>query len=452
MTGPEENGSLQSALFTDLYELTMAQAYLAEAMRQEAVFELFFRKLPQQRNYIVAAGVQEAVAFLESWRFDEGDVQFLRETGRFSADFLQHLRDFRFEGDVYAVAEGTPVFPNEPLLQVVAPLPEAQIVETCLLNQLHFQSVLASKAARVISAAAGRPVVDFGSRRAHGFDAALQAARTSYLVGAAGTSNVLAGRLYGIPLFGTMAHSYIQAHDEEAAAFAGFAAEFPGTTLLVDTYDTLRGIETVIELSRREPERFRINAVRLDSGDLAFLAKEARRKLDAAGLEQVTIFASGGLDEYRIHDLLADGAPIDGFGVGTHMTVSDDAPDLDMAYKLVEYAGRPRTKLSAGKQILPGRKQVYRQRGPDGILHDVIGVWGEELPGDPLLQPVMQGGRRLPAAAVPLAEARRFTLQQLQDLPSELRGLMPASRPFRVEVSEKLQQQMQRLHVPVGNK
>jgi nicotinate phosphoribosyltransferase len=349
------------ALFTDLYELTMLQAYRAERMRDTAVFTLFVRRLPEHRNFLLACGLESVLEHLEHLRFSEDDLAYLRSLNRFADDFVRSLREFRFTGSVYAVPEGTPVFANEPILEIVAPIPEAQLVETFVMNQIHVQTVLASKAARVVAAARGRTVVDFGARRAHGIDAAVTGARTFHIAGIDATSNVLAGKLYGIPLAGTMAHSYIQAHGVERDAFRAFAETFPGTVLLVDTYDTLEGVRRVIELVTSARPAIRISAVRLDSGDLGSLARETRRLLDAAGLHDIGIFASSGLDEYEIAALLDAGAPIDGFGVGTGMTVSGDAPALDIAYKLSEYGGQGRTKLSRNKPILPGRKQVFRQ-------------------------------------------------------------------------------------------
>ncbi|MBV8265235.1 MAG: nicotinate phosphoribosyltransferase [Planctomycetaceae bacterium] len=430
---------LRSLLFTDLYELAMARAYAAEGTDQEAVFELFFRKLPPGRNYIVAAGLGDVLDSLETLGVTEDDLDYLRTLGLFSEAFLGQLRGFRFTGEVWAVPEGTVVFPDEPLVQVVAPILEAQLVEALVLNQVHFPSLVASKAARVVTAAAGRDVVEFGSRRAHGTDAALKAARAAYLMGAIGTSNVLAGRRYGIPVLGTMAHSYIQTHDDEAAAFAAFAALYPGTTLLVDTYDTLEGVRKVIDLGRRLGDRFRVRAVRLDSGDLGALAGQARQMLDAAGLHGVRIFASGGLDEDEIAALIAAGAPIDAFGVGTKLAVSEDVPSLDMAYKLVAYAGRPRMKLSSRKAIYPGRKQVIRRVEDGRIVRDVIGRHDETLEGEPLLQPVMRRGARLAAGRVSLEEARVHARRELERLPEVLRSLAPAEVPYRVEISPALQ-------------
>ncbi len=426
-----------SALFTDLYELTMAQAYAAEHMDQLAVFELAFRKMPAHRNYIVAAGIGDVLEFLANFRFSAEDLDYLRKRPEFSDAFLQRLEGLRFTGDVYAVPEGTPVFPNEPLVQVIAPILEAQLMETFVLNQVHSQSLAAAKAARVVEAAKGRGVVDFGSRRAHGTDAALKVARATYLTGGAGTSNVFAGMTYGIPVFGTMAHSYIQAHDSEAASFEAFATLYPETTLLVDTYDTLEGVRKVIALSRKIGDKFRVRAVRLDSGDLSSLASQTRKMLDEAGLKHVTIFASSGLDEYQIEDLVNAGAPIDAFGVGTKLAVMEDASHLDMAYKLVEYAGKGRLKLSSKKVLYPGRKQVFRQIEAGLMMRDVIGRFDDDLPGERLLQPVMRQGR--PTSDVNLEESRRRFRLELQRLPTQLRKLEPSSVPYPVKFSDCLQ-------------
>jgi nicotinate phosphoribosyltransferase len=429
-----------SALFTDLYELTMFQAYHAQQMFDEAVFELFFRKMPKERNYVVAAGLDNVLTYLENLRFEDHDIAWLKTLGQFSDPFLESLHDFRFEGHVNAVPEGTVVFENEPVLQVIAPLPQAQLVETYVLNQIHLQSVEASKAGRVITAAEGRTVVDFGSRRSHGTDAALKVARTSYLMGAAGTSNLAAGRVFDIPVFGTMAHSYIEAHDDETSAFKAFAREFPQTTLLVDTYDTLEGVRRVTELMNSLGDDFQIRAIRLDSGDLLALSKEARRLLDEAGLNAVNIFASSGLNEHKVAKLLASGAPIDGFGVGTDLAVSADVPEIDFAYKLVSYAHQPRMKLSSRKATLPGLKQVFRVSENGEMVRDVIAGADESLEGSPLLQPVMHHGRRLEAGCVSLTEAREHASAQLRALPTSLKLLSPPDSPYAVEVSAALQQ------------
>jgi nicotinate phosphoribosyltransferase len=426
------------ALFTDLYELTMLQAYFLEAMHGEAVFSLFVRRLPRRRNYLLACGLDTVLGQLESLRFSEEDLAYLASLGSFRDEFLKWLADFRFTGAVHAVPEGTPVFANEPILEVIAPLPEAQLVETLLMNQIHVQTVIASKAARLVTAARGRPVIDFGARRMHGLDAALKGARAFHIAGVAATSDVLAGRLYGLPVRGTMAHSYIQAHADEQSAFEAFARIYPETVLLVDTYDTLAGIDRVIALARRLGPGFRVSAVRLDSGDLGALAREGRRRLDAAGLGRVQIFASGGLDEDVIDELLAGGAPIDGFGVGTSMGISSDVPDLDIAYKLAEYAGQGRLKLSSGKPILPGRKQVFRQARDGVYAGDVIGRFDEHLSGTPLMVRVMENGRRLDDHERELDRLRELAAACLARLPDPIRAIAPAEPPYPVTVSPRL--------------
>lgn len=425
-------------LLTDLYELTMLQAYFEERMSDTAVFSLFVRRLPEQRNYLLACGLDDVLAFLETLRFDEAALAYLDSLGRFSKRFLHYLAELRFTGDVYAVPEGTPVFANEPLVEIEAPISEAQLVEAFVMNQIHLQTVLASKAARVADAARGRQVVDFGLRRMHGIDAGLKAARAFHIAGVHATSNVAAGQAYGMQVAGTMAHSYIQAHDDEYEAFRAFVRLYPDTVLLVDTYDTLAGVRKVVDLATQLGSEFRVSAVRLDSGDLRELAFGARRILDDAGLRSVGIFASGGLNEEEITRLLAAGAPIDGFGVGTDMGVSRDAPSLDIAYKLVEYAGRGRLKLSTGKTLLPGRKQIFRVE-LDGIAdHDVLGRRDEQACGRALLQQVMAGGQRCSAGRVSLNAARAHAKAELDRLPSQVRGIEPAHPPYRVELSTAL--------------
>jgi nicotinate phosphoribosyltransferase len=425
-------------LLTDLYALTMLQAYFEERMRDVAVFSLFVRRLPDRRNYLLACGLDDALAFLENLRFDAAALAYLDSLGAFSDRFLRHLEQLRFTGDVYAVPEGTPVFANEPLVEVEAPIDEAQLVEALVMNQVQLQTVLASKAARVVEAAAGRPIVDFGLRRMHGTDAALKAARAFHIAGVESTSNVAAGQAYGLRVAGTLAHSYIQAHDDEAEAFRAFAKLYPETVLLVDTYDTLAGVRKVVDLAKELGPAFRVRGVRLDSGDLGDLAVETRRILDEAGLGRVIIFASGGLNEDEVARLVGLGAPIDGFGVGTDMGVSRDAPSLDIAYKLVEYAGRPRLKLSTGKSLLPGRKQICRVER-DGVAdHDVLGRRDDEPCGRPLLQRVMAGGERCPAGRVTLSDARARARGELNRLPPRIRSLEPASPPYAVELTPGL--------------
>ena len=432
------------ALFTDLYEISMAQAYMASGRTAPAVFETFFRQLPSTRNYAVAAGLSDVLDFLEALRFEDEDIEYLRSLGRFGDPFLKRLADLRFTGSVYAVPEGTVVFANEPIVQVVAPIVQAQLVETFVLNQVHLHTVIASKTARVVEAARGRQVVDFGSRRAHGTNAALAVARATWLAGAAGTSNLMAARRYAIPPVGTMAHSFVQAFESERDAYEVYARLYPGTTLLVDTYDTLRGIEIVIDVARSLGDRFGVAAVRLDSGDLRALSMRARAMLDAAGLQRVRILASSGLDEHAIEALLAAASPIDAFGVGTQLAVSQDAPTLDLAYKLVEYAGSGRTKLSADKIILPGRKQVFRTIEHGTFASDTIARADETLPGEPLLELVMKNGRRLPAGQRGLASARTHARTQIAALPAALRSLDPAT-PYPVHVSPSVLDELETL-------
>lgn len=432
------NLACDPALFTDLYELTMMQAYVEAGMAEPATFSLFVRRLPARRNYLLACGLDDVLTYLETLRFTDDSLAYLASLGQFSARFLAWLRDFRFTGDVYAVPEGTPVFANEPIVEITAPIAEAQLAETFVANQVHLQTMLASKAARVVAAARGRPVVDFGARRTHGTDAALKAARAFHIAGVAATSNVLAGRTYGLAVTGTMAHSFIQSHESEAEAFRAFVGIYPETVLLVDTYDTLQGVRRVCALARALGDGFRVRAVRLDSGDLAALSREARAILDEAGLGHVGIFASSSLDEDAIDALLRAEAPITGFGVGTKMGVSEDAPSLDIVYKLCTYAGLGRVKLSTGKPVLPGRKQVFRSENGGTAVGDVIGRAGESLKGRPLLQLVMRGGQRTDAGRDTLDDARARAAAELAKLPGALRGLAPADPPYPVEVSARL--------------
>lgn len=426
------------ALFTDLYELTMLEAYFHENMQGKAVFSLFVRRLPGPRNFLLACGLDDVLDFLETLRFDDEALRYLASLDRFSGAFLRRLERFRFTGDVYAVPEGTPVFAAEPILEIAAPIAEAQLVETFVMNQVHLQTMLASKAARVVHAAAGRTVVDFGLRRIHGLDAGVKAARAFFIAGVGATSNVAAGQAFGLDLAGTQAHSYIQSHDDEYEAFRAFAALNPDTVLLVDTYDTLEGVRKVVRLARELGAGFRVRAVRLDSGDLRVLSLEARRILDEAGLTSVGIFASGNLNEYEVARLLDAGAPVDGFGVGTDMGVSRDAPSLDIAYKLVEYEGRGRVKLSPGKEVLPGRKQIYRVEEGGRAMHDLLGIWNDGQEGRPLLEQVMKDGRRVREGRVPLSEARARAQSELAALPERVRSLDPADPPYRVAITAAL--------------
>jgi nicotinate phosphoribosyltransferase len=431
---------LRSPLLTDLYQLTMLQGYFDEEMNETAAFELFVRKLPASRNFLVAAGLEQAIEFLEGLAFAPEELDWLAREVKLEPRFVDWLAGLRFTGDVDALPEGTVFFRDEPVLRVVAPMPQAQLVESRVLNIVHFQTMIAAKAARSVLAAPGKLLVDFGMRRAHGAEAAMFAARASYAAGFSGTATALAAMRYGIPVFGTMAHSYIQAHRTERDAFLAFARARPqNVILLVDTYDTEAAARKVVEIAPvLAREGIRIRGVRLDSGDLAAHARAVRAILDAGGLRETTIFSSGNLDEYRVRDLLTAGAAIDGFGIGTSLDTSSDAPYLDAVYKLEEYAGVARRKRSEGKATWPGRKQVYRHLAADGRLdHDVITVEGDSQPGTPLLRPVMRNGRRV-AEAESLATIRARAAEELARLPARLRGLEPASQPLRVDVAPAL--------------
>ncbi|HLS54987.1 MAG TPA: nicotinate phosphoribosyltransferase [Zeimonas sp.] len=429
-----------TALLTDLYQLTMMQAYLDGGMEEPAVFELFVRKLPPQRNFLVAAGVDQALDFLEALAFTDREIDWLARQGGFSPRLLDRLRSFRFSGDVDAMPEGTVFFADEPILRVTAPLPQAQLVESRLLNIVHLQTLIASKAARMVLAANGRQLIDFGMRRAHGAEAALFAARSAWLAGFDGTATAEAGLRFGIPVFGTMAHSFVQAHRSEREAFESFARARPGRpVMLVDTYDTEAAVAKVIDLyPSLAADGIRIAGVRLDSGDLAAHAKAVRAMLDRAGLTQLIVFASGNLDEHRIAQLLADGAPIDGFGVGTALDTSSDAPTLDAVYKLQAYAGVARRKRSEGKATWPGAKQVWRRYDDRGrIQGDRVGLLGEAAAGSPLLRPCMRAGRRSPGGPT-LEQSRAHCKAELARLPDPLRALSPAPAPCPVVISDAL--------------
>jgi nicotinate phosphoribosyltransferase len=419
-----------SPLLTDLYQLNMIQAYLDHGETKTAVFEFFVRKLPAGRGFLVAAGLEQALDFLQHLRFSPEELDWLKATGRFEKRLLDFLTGLRFNGEVHAMPEGTVFFANEPILRVTAPLPQAQLVETRLINILHFQSLIAAKAARMVLSAPSKLLVDFGLRRAHGAEAGLFAARASYIAGFSGTATMLASKLYGIPIYGTMAHSFVQAYDDESAAFEAFARSRPeNPVLLIDTYDTERAAHKVVVLAPRLKEAgITVRGVRLDSGDLAALSKSVRRILDEGGLGDVTIFASGGLDEDELARFAREGAPIDGFGIGTSLATSLDAPALDCAYKLQEYAGLPRRKRSTGKATWPGRKQVWRQYGPDGRMRqDVLSVEDDAQSGEPLIQAVIRNGRRLQPPPT-LAEIRARAARDLERLPEPLRRLDPDAR------------------------
>jgi nicotinate phosphoribosyltransferase len=435
---------LTSPLLTDLYQLNMIQAYLDHGEIKTAVFEFFVRKLPPRRGFLIAAGLEQALDFLGSLRFSPEEIDWLARTRRFDKGLLDQLATFRFTGDVHAMPEGRAFFANEPILRITAPMPQAQLVETRLINIVHFQSLIAAKAARVVLSAPGKLLVDFGLRRAHGAEAGLLSARASYLAGFTGTATVEAAREFGIPLFGTMAHSYVQAHADEAQAFENFALGQPkNVMLLIDTYDTENAARKVVALAPSLAARgITIKGVRIDSGDLGEHARRVRAILDGGGLSGVTIFASGNLDEYRLAELNAQAAPIDGFGVGTRMNTSADAPYLDCAYKLQEYEGIARRKRSEGKATWPGRKQVYRRHDsagrPVADLLTLDGGGGAERPlsGRPLIEPVLRAGRPV-APRVALEDSRTRARAELEALPKRLRALEHAA-PYPVEVAPEL--------------
>ncbi|HVF09060.1 MAG TPA: nicotinate phosphoribosyltransferase [Actinomycetota bacterium] len=412
---------MPGGLLTDLYELNMAASYLRRGMNHPATFSLYVRGLPKARGFLVAAGLEACIRVLETFSFAEEELSALSAMG-FDDRALEDLSGLRFEGELWAVPEGRIVHSEEPVLEVTAPVAVAQLVETVLLNQITLHTTLASKAARYMIAAGGRRLVDFAFRRTHGVEAAMAVARATALVGFAATSNVEAARRYGLSAAGTMAHSFIEAFDTEREAFRAFAEDHPGrTTFLVDTYDTLEGIRSAIDTIEELGLAGEIG-VRLDSGDLDALARTARSMLDAAGLERASIFASGGLDEHEVHELVRAGSPVDAFGIGTQLGVSADAPSIDSVYKLVEFDGRPVMKLSPGKVSPPGRKQIWRNA--DGDHTDVLGLRDEDGPAGatPLLEPIMRDGARV-APHPDLSEARVRFESDLSRMPQEARRL-----------------------------
>ena len=429
-----------AAILTDLYELTMAASYYARRMNGPATFDLFVRTLPERRNFLIACGLEQALDYLEGLHFEADSLDYLRSLGIFSDDFLEYLAQLRFTGEVWAVPEGQVAFAQEPLLTVTAPLIEAQLVETFLLNCITFQTMIASKAARVALACGGRAsFVDFSPRRDHGADAALKAARAAFVGGASATSNVLAGRLYGIRVSGTMAHSYIMAFENEAEAFRTFARHFPDRAIfLIDTYDTEAGAQRAAAVAGElAPEGIEVQAVRLDSGDIAALSRSVRGIFDTAGLGDVKIFVSGDMDEYRIKELLDAGAPVDAFGVGTQLGTSGDEPTLGGVYKLVADERRPKIKLSTGKVTLPGRKQVHRYQEAGRYLHDLIALHEERHDGEPLLARVMERGRRT-GPREPLEALRERRRGAVACLPEPLRSLTQR-HAYEVRLSGRLE-------------
>ncbi|NDD62858.1 MAG: nicotinate phosphoribosyltransferase [Acidobacteria bacterium] len=433
-------------LATDLYQLTMAAGYLANGKTGRASFELFVRRLPPQRSWLLAAGLEQALEYLQGLSFDRAEIEYLRKLPILSGvdeKFFDYLGQFRFSGEVWAVPEGTPVFAGEPILRVTAPLIEAQIVETYLLSTINFQTLVATKAARIVGAAEGRSIVEFGARRCHGFGAALLAARAAFVGGCDGTSNVEAGYRFGLPVYGTAAHSFTQAFDEEIEAFRAFFRLFgERTTLLLDTYDTIKAARLATEFKGG------LRGVRIDSGDLGTLSREVRAILDGAGMRSTTIMASGDLNEHLIADLVAGGAPIDIFGVGTELSTSRDEPALGGVYKMVEVESDsqviPKMKLSSDKATYPYRKQVWRRSDESGqLIGDTIGLRDESLPGEELLRRVMVDGS--PVGLSPgLEEIRSYAKEQVRRIPAAVRSLKsPESYP--VGYSERLEMARQSL-------
>jgi len=445
------------SLLVDLYELTMAESFHRYRKGAFATFDLFIRSLSGKRAYLVSCGLASVLDYIKSLHFDSRAIAYLRRQKIFSSDFLKYLRDFHFSGDIFALREGEICFPNEPILRITAPLIEAQILESFLLNTVNIETMIASKAARIVLAARGRGVFDFALRRCQGMDASLKVARSSYIAGARGTSNVLAGFIYGIPVVGTMAHSFIMAHRSELESFLNFADTFPeNTILLVDTYDYTRGIGNAIKVARYMQERgHRLKGIRLDSGDIVSISKKARRLLEEAGLSYVKIFASGNLDEFKIERLIKQGAAIDDFGVGTNMGTSSDAPYLDVIYKISEISDGQRfypvMKLSQRKHTLPGRKQVFRFYDEEGIMvRDVIGLEDEKIKGKPLLKKVVSRGKII-YEVPPLDKVRKYTLRNLTRLPRGLKNLNSKSR-YRVEISARLRQLINTLTQEIGRR
>jgi len=428
-------------LLTDLYELTMAAGYFDHHITDNAVFSLFIRDYPADRNYFVAAGLADVLTELEDYTFTDSDLTYLKSTGFFTDSFIDFLKDFRFTGTVRAMPEGTVFFKDEPILEISAPLIEAQILETLLLNTIGFQTLIATKAARCLHAAEGRGLIDFSARRTHGGDASLKVARSSYLAGFAGTSNVLAGKLYGIPVSGTMAHSFVTAFDTEIEAFRAFAETYPeNSVLLIDTYDSIQGAENAVKIAGEMAKKGqKLIGVRLDSGDMVDLSRRVRQILDNAGLKEVKIFASSGFDEHKIARVIEDGAKIDAFGVGTKMGVSADAPYFDIVYKMVHFRNRDIRKLSPGKVNLAGEKQVFRKTDANGMyIEDIIGVKNEMPPpgSKPLLETVMENGKQ--TVPGPGIEDIRNKVKNNQSRLDTTYKALTAAKAFPVKISERL--------------
>jgi len=424
-----------TALLTDLYELTMAQSYLGHGKTGTAVFSIFCRTLPGERNFLVACGLETLIRKLGEFRFTDADIAYLDSLGIFSSDFLSYLRRYRFTGNLYAVPEGTIVFQNEPLVQIEGLLPDIQMLETLALNCIHFETLSASKAARITGVSRGKSIVDFGFRRSHMPEAGIAAARAAYITGFSGTSNLEAGRLYGIPVVGTMAHSYIMLFADEETAFRAYSASFPDRGLfLIDTYDARTCTDTIIRLAK---EGIPVTGVRIDSGDILEQAATIRKRLDATGLSGIRIFVSNGVDEYSIDRWLAAGVPIDSFGVGTHFITSSDAPFLDMIYKLVEYEGEPRSKSSPGKATFPYRRQIQRHYAGGIMEHDEVVIASGDG-GQGLVKVYLRKGKTvepLPA----LAGIRATYESGIAQLPDHLKTLAKGEYPVIVHQKRDLE-------------
>ncbi|MGB9668256.1 MAG: nicotinate phosphoribosyltransferase [Thermosulfidibacteraceae bacterium] len=437
------------ALLTDLYELTMADSYYRAGINDFTTFDLFVRELPENRNFLVSCGLEQILYYLENIRFSKDAIEYLRSLKIFSEEFLGYLKDFRFGGEVWAIPEGEIYFNQEPVIRVTARRIEAQIIETFLLNIFNFQSMIASKSARVVLTAKDKSVVDFSARRDHSTDASIKTARASFIAGCVGTSNVLAGRLYGIPVIGTMAHSYVMSFPNELESFRTFAEHFPeNTVLLIDTYDVIEGAKNAIIVAKEMEKRgYRLRGVRIDSGDLAELSKKVRKMLDEENLNYVRIVLSGDLNEYKIEELLEKGAKADVFGVGTEMGVSKDAPSLGGVYKLVEDKGGPKIKLSTGKITLPGKKQVWRVVKDGIMIEDIICLEDEPPPSKdayPLLVKVMDRGKVI-IDYPSISKIREFCISNYSKLPEEAKKIRGEKWDYPVKVSNKLRRMTEKL-------
>ena len=445
-------GESVSPLFTDFYEITMAAGYFEHDMTAEATFSVFIRAGDRDRGYFVSAGLEDVLDILSSYAFSKQDIEYLKGSGKFSKAFLSFLADLRFNGDVVAMPEGTVFFAEEPFLEITAPIIEAQLIETVVLNTLGFQTMIATKAARCMQSAQGRPLIDFSLRRTHAYDAGMKAARSTWIAGFTGTSNVLAGEQLGIPVSGTMAHSFVNAFESELDAFIAYAEMFPDSTvLLVDTYDLAEGTRNAVKVAEYLREKgAALQGVRLDSGDMVAGSRNAREILDRAGFPEVKIFASSGFDEYKIAEIIEEGAVIDAFGVGTKVGVSADSPFLDIVYKLVKFGDRNIKKLSPGKTTLAGQKQVFRKSAADGsLVEDILGTRDESLESTTqLLVPVMKAGRLLKPHPS-LSDIRSGLIQNISTLSRRCRAL-DQSVDYPVKISDRLSLLQRTLNVGPG--